>query len=159
MFRRWLCFGLIATTLSCSEPDVCCTVVDVGVMIEYVNENGENLFEIPEGLTENQIITYLREDGNWVYYHGGGSAAPRGVKVTDTPEGKVLWLSPSLITDAAGYSETKLVFSETDADSVRTKIESSGNITVVSEVWYNNELKWSSGPSERRFQVVKHGSF
>ena len=155
MPRKLCYFIFLILPLACSEPEVCCTVYDTQVLIEYVNANGENLFEIPDGLTENQLITYLKEDGKWVYYHGGGSENPRGVKVIETPEGLALRVAPGLTTDPEGYSEMKLIFSEADIDSMRTKIETSGNVTVVSEVWYNNELKWSQGPTERRFQVVK----
>ena len=155
MFRRLLYLALCCPPLACSEPEICCTVYDTGVLIDYVSASGENLFEIPDGLTENQIITYLKEDGKWVYYHGGGSDNPRGVKLIETPEGLALRVAPGLTTDPEGYSEMKLIFSTTDVDSMRTKIESTGNVTVVSEVWYNNELKWRQGPTERRFQVVK----
>lgn len=155
MRLKLLPFLVFLLPLGCSEPDICCTVYDTGVLIEYVNANGENLFEIPGGLTENQITTYLKEDGKWVYYHGGGTEFPRGVKIVETPDGPLLQVAPGLTTDTEGYSELKLIFSETDIDSMRTKIETTGNLTVVSEVWYNNELKWRQGPTERKFQVVK----
>lgn len=155
MPRKLVYFIFLLLPLGCINPEICCTNISTDISIIYQNQAGENLFEIADGLDVNRIITYIKEDGEWVYYHGGGSDAPRGLVLQEEQGETYLVLYPSHTTDAEGYSEMKLIFSPTDSDSLRVKIESVKNNTYKTEVWYNNELKWDLNRTTEPFVVVK----
>lgn len=148
-------FIFLLLPLGCIKP-ACCGLISTDVSIEYRNQAGENLFAIPDGIDLNRIITYIKEDGEWVYYHGGGSDNPRGLHLVEEAGEPYLILYPGDNTDAQGYSEMKLVFSPGDADSLRVKLEISGSAIYKTAVWYNNELRWESKKSmPEPFVVVR----
>ncbi|QCK15713.1 hypothetical protein [Mangrovivirga cuniculi] len=131
--------------VSCSHKE-CCTIVDTEVLIMYLNDSGENLFEIEDGYTESNVRVYYNIDGSWKReYQGGG--------MVEYEDGTYLSVSPSLYILEDGYSETKIEFSNSEIDIMRTKI-SDGHNTYVTEVYYNGEFKWESG-TFRSFEVVK----
>lgn len=155
MPRKLPYLALTLFCLGCINPEICCTNISTDVSVLYRNPAGENLFAIPDGIDLNRIITYIKEDGEWVYYHGGGSDNPRGLHLVEESGEPFLILYPSHTTDSQGYSEMKLVFSPGDADSLRIKIKSVKNNTYKTEVWYNNELRWDGENTLEPFVVVR----
>lgn len=151
---------LLAVTLitGCSteegEKD-CCTIIDTGVSIKYVNENGENLFELEDGLTEGDISIYHKVDDEWIEYYKGNLDYPKGIIVVEREEGTFLQISPSYTIVENNYSETKIEFSGSDSDVLRTEIKKKNSNQIVTKVWYNGKLKWEENQSERMFEILK----
>lgn len=149
-----LLIGIFFTACSDDEK-VCCTIIDTGISIKYLNENGENLFEIPDGLSESDITVYHKTNGEWVRYFKANMDSPKGITTVEKEDGTYLVVFPSTAFVEKNYSETKIQFSDTDADIITTEIDKSNSSEIVTKVWYNGELKWEAGQTERTFEIVK----
>lgn len=155
--KRFLLLSLIVALTGCSsdEPENCCVVIDTGVSIKYLTKEGANLLEMEDGYTPSDITVYHRIDNQWVKYFEGNLYEPKGLRIEEREDGKYLKVFVSTNTDAEGYSETKLEFSETDADVIRAAVDKAHNNTIVTKVWYNGQLKWESNQSDRIIEVLK----
>lgn len=148
---------LVASLISCkNEDDDCCMVVDTSIVIKYVNNNSESILNKPEGLPTSDIKVYHKIDGQWVEYYESNLDFPEGFSVRSVGEEDFLVLYPSLNFFNGNYSETKIEFSENDADIVKAQFNLSTGNTICSKVWYDNELKWEQlDGGERAFTVIK----
>lgn len=138
---------------ACSSTD-CCTNYDTAIDVKFVNSQGENLFDLPNGYSESQIIVYHKVGAQWIQYFVGNLDAPKGILKVELENGTFLRIFPSLTKTGGNFSETKLQFSESDSDIIRTQINKSSGGTFITKVWYNDVLKWESG-TERSFEIVK----
>lgn len=149
---------LIAVTLiagcSTDERD-CCTIIDTGVSIKYLNEEGENLFEIDGGLNLADINIYHKINNEWVKYFEGNLDYPKGLRTVEREDGTYLVIFPSTAIVENSYSETKIEFSESDSDILKTEVLKKNSNEIVTKVWYNDELKWEENQSERIIEIVK----
>jgi len=142
-------------TISCTDDENCCTVIDIGVDIKYLNENGENLFDISNGFDFSKINAYHKNDGNWEKYFEGNLDYPKGLMLVERKDGTYLRIFPSTTIVENNISESKIEFSENDSDILKTEITKTNSNTIVKKVWYNGELKWESGKTERLFEIIK----
>ena len=152
-----LLFIIGLSIFSCSDSDDndCCVIVDIGIQIKYLNTEGQNLFEIDNGYNTSDINVYHKIDGEWIEYYKSNLDAPKGISVIDGENGKILSISPSTTLDENNYSETKIQFSESDVDIIKTEIDQSNSNTMVTRVWYNTVLKWEAYDTDRGFDIVK----
>jgi len=139
----------------CSDEQDCCTNIDIGISIKYLNENGENLFELESGLTESNINIYHRINNEWVKYFEGNLDYPKGIRTVEREDGIYLVIFPSTTIVESNYSETKIEFSGSDSDILKTEIDKKNSNEIVTKVWYNDELKWEVSQSERMFDIIK----
>lgn len=149
---------LIAVTLiaSCTTDEKdCCTIIDTGVSIKYLNEEGENLFEINGGLDVSDINIYHKINNEWTRYYKGNLDSPKGINTVEREDGTYLVISPSTTIVENGYSETKIEFSDSDFDVLKTEVDKKNSNEIVTKVWYNDELKWEGNQSERKIEIVK----
>ena len=84
---------------SCDKKAViCCTNIDIGISIKYVNEEGENLFELEmDGLNESNINIYHKINYEWVKYFEGNLDYPKGIRIIEREDGKYLVIFPSIV--------------------------------------------------------------
>lgn len=159
MKKLVLLLGFVAFLwISCEkdDPSNCCTIIDTGVTIKYVNEAGENLLEKEDALSIKDITIFHKVDSEWEQYFKGNLDVPTGLEEVSMPEGKYLGIVTSLDVDGNNISETKIRFSETDEDIIKTQLNFSSNNTIVDKVWYNGELKWErTSKNPRNFVIVK----
>lgn len=153
-------FLLIAVIIiaGCSTEDDerdCCTIIDTGVSIKYVNEDGENLLETEGGLTEADITIYHKIDNEWIRYYEGNLDSPKGISTVEREDGTYLVVFPSTTIIENNYTETKIEFSESDFDVLKAEIDKRNSNEVVTKVWYNDELKWEGNQAERMFEILK----
>lgn len=155
--KKIIAFLLIATiSLACSDnKNNCCTNIDTGISIKYSNQNGENLFEIPNGIAESDITVYHKINGEWKRYFRGNLDYPKGIATQQREDGTYLLIFPSTTIVDDNYSETKIEFSESDSDIIKTKIRNANSNETVTEVYYNGQLKWVTQNGERKFEIVK----
>ena len=149
---------LIAVTLivSCSTDEKdCCTIIDTGVSVKYLNEEGDNLLEVDGGLNIADLNIYHKINNEWVKYFKGNLDYPKGLHTVEREDGTYLVILPSTTIVENGYSETKIEFSETDFDILKTEVQKNNSNEIVTKVWYNDELKWEGNQSERIIEVVK----
>ena len=148
---------LIAVTLiaSCSTDENCCINIDTGVSIKYLNEEGENLFEVDGGLNIADINIYHKKNNEWVKYFEGNLNYPKGLQTVEREDETYLVIFPSTTIVENGYSETKIEFSESDSDILKTEVNKNNSNQIVTKVWYNGELKWEGNQSERIIEIVK----
>lgn len=149
---------LIAVTLvaSCSTDEKdCCVNIDTGVSIKYLNEEGENLFETVSGLNVADINIYHKINNEWVKYFEGNLDYPKGLLTVEREDETYLVIFPSTTIVEKGYSETKIEFSESDSDILKTEVNKNNSNQIVTKVWYNGELKWEGNQSERIIEIVK----
>jgi hypothetical protein len=138
------------------DPKNCCTVVDIGVSIKYINENEENLFQTENALNISDIKVFHKVDSEWEEYFEGNLDNPKGLSELEINGEKFLGISTSIRTDSNHISETKLSFSENDEAIIKTEISKNANNTLVEKVWYNGSLKWEREDNvPRRFTIVK----
>ena len=149
-----LLIGILFTACSDDEKD-CCTTIDIGVSIKYLNKNGENLFEIPNGLTESDITISHKIDNEWKKYYKGNLDYPKGIMAVESENGAYLVIFPNTTFVENNYSETKIEFSEYDSDILKTEIDKSNSNEIVTKVWYNGELKWEASKNKRMFETIK----
>ena len=140
---------------ACADDNECCINVDIGIDIKYLNAEGDNLFEIDNGYNETSITIYHKINGEWNKYYKSNLDSPKGIKVVKGENGKVLNISPSTTLDANNLSETKIEFSDSDFDIIKTEIDKNSSNTIVTKVWYNGNLKWEVNNSERMFEIIK----
>ena len=148
---------LLAATLvvSCTtKEENCCTIIDVAVSIKYLNEAGENLLDIEGGLNPSDITLYHKINNEWVKYYKGNLDNPTGLATVAREDGTYLVVFPSTTIVENGYSETKIEFSDSDFDILKTEVDKKASNEIVTRVWYNDELKWE-GNTERLIEVVK----
>lgn len=155
--KRFLLLITLVSLVGCSsdEGENCCTIIDTGVSIKYLTEEGENLLEIEEGFTISDITVYHRINKQWVKYFEGNLDHPKGLRIEDREDGKYLKVFVSSTTDDQGYSQTKLEFSDSDFDVIQAAVDKAHNNTILTKVWYNGELKWEGNQSDRIIEVVK----
>lgn len=158
--KRFLLFSIALILVSCSSdtdsPIDCCTVIDTGVDIMYVNEDGENLLEGENPINISNITVYHKIGSEWTRYFKGNLDYPKGLMPIEINNEKYLriFVSTEVVQDQ--ISETKLVFSENDEDLIKTELNLSANNTIVKKVWYNNDLKWETeSNTNRQFVIVK----
>lgn len=151
-------FTLIAATLiiGCSTDDKdCCINIDTGVSIKYLNETEENLFELDGGLSLADMTIYHKINNEWIRYDRGNLDSPKGISTIEREDGIYLVVFPSTTIVQNNYSETKIEFSESDFDVLKTKIDKRNSIEIVTRIWYNDELKWEGNQSERIIEIFK----
>ncbi len=149
---------LIALTIiaSCTTDEIdCCTIIDTGVSIKYLNEEGENLFEMNGGLNVSDINIYHKINNEWVKYFEGNLDYPKGLRTVEREDGTYLVIFPSTNIVENGYSETKIEFSNSDFDILKTEVDKKKSNEIVTKVWYNDELKWEGNQTERLIEIVK----
>lgn len=148
-----LLIGILIT--ACSDEKDCCTNIDTGISIKYLNENGDNLFEISNGITESEITIYHKINDEWKLYYKGNLDYPKGIRTVESEDGTYLVIFPSTTLVENNYSETKIEFSDSDSDIIKTEIEKNNSNEIVTKVWYDGELKWEAYENERMFEIVK----
>lgn len=153
-----LLFFVFVVVIGCKSSDDdfdCCTIIDTGSSIKYLNDEGGNLFEIENGYDLSTIKVLWKKDGEWIGANNG-SDNPRGISVIEREGVKYLEISPSYHLDAHNISETKIRFSTDDEDILKTKVDTGHGNSIATKVWYNDELKWEQeSQTERIFEVVK----
>lgn len=156
--KNFIYLSCIVAILSCQKNDEdCCSIVDIGINVKYINELNQNFFEMDNGYNLQQVKMYHKIDGIWKPYYEGNLDQPTGLGLIEIDSEKYLAISPSLSIDENGYSDTKIEFNENDADSIRTKIDTSHSNTIVTELYYNGVLKWKSqDATPRRFTIIKN---
>jgi hypothetical protein len=144
-------------TVSCADKEIdCCVNIDTGISVKYLNEKGQNLFELgSEGYEESEINVYHKVNGQWVAYYRHNLDDPKGIRLDEREDGTYLVIFPSTEIVERNYSETKIEFSDSDSDIIKAEIDQSGPNTVVTRVWYNGVLKWEAYETERMFEVLK----
>lgn len=152
---------LIAITLiliSCSsdEPENCCVVVDTAVTIKYVNDNNENLLEGENSIDVNNIKVFHKIDSEWKEYFEGNMDYPKGLTTVEINGENFLRIFVSTDIDENQVSETKLEFSDNNEDIIKTELNLSANNTIITRVWYNDNLEWDMNDNlPRQFIIVK----
>ena len=147
---------LLASACSNSlDPKNCCTIIDIGIAVKYLNEDGENLLDIPGGIKESDIKVYHKIDGEWVHYYEANLDYPSGVRSVPLEDGTYLMIFASPTIDENNYSETKIEFSEGDFDIIKSEIYKTDSSEIITKVWYNDVLKWESGVLDRSFEIVR----
>lgn len=148
---------LIAGVLvsACSDPEICCTNIDTAMTIGYYNDKGINLFDMENGYDIDKIKVYHFKDGEWKINYDANLDNPRGIGLIEGEGETLLSVFPSYTEVKDGYTETKIEFSEDDADIIRTEIDYSNGNEIATKVWYNGELKWDDRGTERTFYITK----
>ena len=142
------------SNFACSDDNDCCLNIDIGIDIKYINTEGQNLFEIDNGYNESDITIYHKANGEWEEYYESNLDSPKGITVVEGENGKFLSISPSTTLDNNNYSETKIQFSESDFDIIKTEIDKSNSSTILTKVWYNGVLEWEAY-EKRMIEIVK----
>ena len=142
------------SNFACSDDNDCCLNIDIGIDIKYINTEGQNLFEIDNGYNESDITIYHKANGEWEEYYESNLDSPKGITVVEGENGKFLSISPSTTLDNNNYSETKIQFSESDFDIIKTEIDKSNSSTILTKVWYNGVLEWEAYEN-RMIEIVK----
>lgn len=144
-------------TVSCADKEIdCCVNLDTGISVKYLNENGENLFELgSEGYEESKIKVYHKIGDQWEGYYKNNLDYPKGIRLDEREDGTYLVIFPSTEIVERNYSETKIEFSASESDIIKAEIDQSGSNTMVTRVWYNGDLRWEAYQTERMFEVLK----
>ena len=124
--------------------------IDIGIDIKYLNTEGKNLFEIDNDYNESDITIYHKKNGKWNEYYEGNLDSPKGIVVVNGENGKFLSISPSTTLVGNNHSKTKIEFSDSDFDILKTEIDKSNSNTIITKVWYNGILQ-----TRREFEIRK----
>lgn len=150
-----LVLGMIV--LSCSNGDdepLNSVVVDTGVYIKYLDENGNNLLN--DEIDESNINIYHKINNEWVGYYKSNLDYPKGIVVRERDNEKYLVLFVSIIVDGNNISETKIEYSNrNEVDIIKTVIDNNNGNTIVHKVWYNGIMKWEWGPSNQTDRMIE----
>ncbi|MGM1057356.1 MAG: hypothetical protein ACQEWG_15830 [Bacteroidota bacterium] len=81
--------------------------------------------------------------------------SPKGISTVEREDRINLVVFPSTTIFENNYKETKIEFSESDFDVLKTQIDKRNSNEVVIKIWYNDELKWEGNQTERMFEILK----
>lgn len=130
---------LFAVTIfaGCSVDDDypnCCMVIDTKVSIKYLNEDGENLFEIENGLSPDDVTIYHKVNNVWERFYVEFLDYPKGFMMVEREDGTYLAVFTSRHIVDDGISETKIEFSENDFAILKAEIERNGPNETITKV-------------------------
>ncbi|MDH3322538.1 MAG: hypothetical protein OEM04_06070 [Flavobacteriaceae bacterium] len=151
-------FLLIAISLiSCddNEPIDCCTVVDIGILIKYVDQNGDNIIDKTNGIESSKIKIFHHINNDWVLYYDSNMDVSKGFKVIEINGENYISVFPSDHYIDHQFSETRIQFSDNDFDQIRTEFDFSHGNTICTKVWYNEALVWDHYHGERKIEVKR----
>lgn len=147
----------LALLLSCSTENGEGIVFETGIELSVINTEGQDLLNpgFSDSYKEGQIKLFYKIDGELQEVYDSSLDHPRNFFIYKRPTEYRIRIFPN--TDKSKeISITLIQWSETDADTIRSKIERRGSITQVTKVWFNNELKWQiSSEEESYFEVIK----
>ena len=130
------------------------TVVDINGN-DLLNPNNANCF-----LEENIIIYYLI-DGEEEEIYDPNMDCPRNfcIYAPDTADGKYwIGLTPNIVSDSTvGYGITYIKWNDNDKDTIKCAHRSGEGYTIVTKVWFNDELVWNEDDelTNRHIVIVK----
>ena len=140
---------------SCKKSLDCCTNVDIGISIRYIDIDSINILNSANGLQEDNIKIFHKIEGNWERAFDTNMDLTQGIYVYEREGENYLMLFPSTDFYDGNFSETMIEFSDNDFDIVKTQFDLSNGNLVIQKVWYNDVLKWESYNLERSFDIVK----
>lgn len=149
---------LVTITFSaCIKPN-CCTMMDLGVVVKYVDSDGNNLFDNDSNsLTLSDIVLYHKIDGEWKEYYESNLTNARGLQTSQREDGLYIDIFTSITYVEGNISESKIEIKGYPTDIIKTEVDKQSNGIFVTKVWYNDELKWdaASDKTSRRFTITK----
>lgn len=152
----FIAITLILNSCNSDEPENCCAVVDTDITIKYINENGENLLDGENSINFTDIKVFHKIGSEWKEYFKGNLDNPKGLTTVEINGEKFLRIFVSTEVNQNQISETKLKFSDNDIDIIKTELNLSANNTIVTKVWYDDNLEWDTNDNTtRQFIIVK----
>ncbi|MEH0155927.1 hypothetical protein V6R21_17405 [Limibacter armeniacum] len=155
---QFLLFLLILTFGCSSDGKECCTVIDVSLLISLTGNDGTDLLnpEEPDHYDEASIDIYALIDGEEKRVFDGNLDLPEHFKVVEIDGQYYMNLFVNETADDDNLAVTYIKWNESDTDTLMCDFNKSHNNIILTEVWYNGELKWKvSDGDERVVNIVK----
>jgi hypothetical protein len=142
---------------SCNKNEECCTIIDVGIFVKYLDDEGTNILDTTEGIASDSIKLFYKKNGEWQYYFNGNMDYSKGFKVIEMEGENYLKLFPSDGYFDDVYSETKIAYTNSDFDVLKCEFYFQNSNTFCVKIWVNDSLTWddSSLGSERIIEIIK----
>ncbi len=145
---KYPAFILLLILLSaCRRP--CCSIFDLDINISVKDSAGNDLLDpsFPGSFKKDSI--------NIIYLVNGKRANLDYLwkfNIYQDSSGYVLRIFPYDINSE--YSVSYIDWNQSDEDTIKCEIERTSNITSVTKVWFDGQLKWQAG-TERYFTIIK----
>lgn len=148
-----LVFGtvlLVAMLAACdkeeSEVD-CCTIIDTYMDFRFQDSEGNNLIEVNDWTIGDFKVYYFTSE-NW-------EIGNNNIMMIDREDESCLriFASEEIVEDQ--ISMTKLILPGDLEDVIKTELSVSGSNTMVTKLWYNDQLLWEVADSDDRFFTIE----
>jgi hypothetical protein len=143
--------------VSCHKNEECCTIIDVGITIKYIDADANNILDTTDGINASEIKLYYKNNDEWNYYFDGNMDFSKGFQVFTMEGEKYLKLFPSDIYYDEIYSETKIAYSENDFDILKCEFYFNKSNIFCTKIWLNDSLAWdqNSNNADRMIEIIK----
>ncbi|MEJ1236688.1 hypothetical protein WBG78_01085 [Chryseolinea sp. T2] len=144
---------------SCEEKLCGCTVVDADVNLIVTDSENRNLLDpsTPEHFKEDDIRIYFLRNGQREEAYAANLDAPRYFRIDQSgPNGEYMMrLFPDLETHNSDITTTIIRWNGSDEDTVACEIRNTDNSTIITRVWYNDDLGYDQ--NDQRLSRYKRG--
>ena len=142
---------------SCNKNEECCTIIDVGITLKYIDADGENILDTIDGINSSEIRLYYKNKDEWNYYYDANMDVSKGFFIFTMEGEKYMKLFPSDRYYDEIYSETKISYSENDFDILKCEFYFNNSNIFCTKIWLNDTLAWDQVPNgpDRLIEIVK----
>jgi len=150
---KLLLLSVLITLFSSCEEKLCgCTVIDADVNIVITDSDNRNLLDpsTPGHFNKEDIRIYFVRNGQRQEAYAPNLDAARYFSINQTTDdnGFVMKLLPDLETRDSDITTTIIKWNETEEDVVTCEVRHSDNTTIITKVWYNDELGYDQNDTQ-----------
>lgn len=141
---------------ACKPDDNQKLVIDTSIEISVTDQKGSDLLnpDNPDAFRKKEITLYYLKNGEMVKVYNPDMDYPGGFMLFEhQPEYRIRIFPNDTQNDERPV--TYINWNGSDMDTIVCKFQRTGNTLVCTEVWFNDQLKWQQGQSERFFSIVK----
>ena len=166
MYRIIFLLSLSILFVACSTTDSSPgAVLSTDVTISYVTEDGTDLVnpEQTNAIGDQNTELYYLQNGETTEYFESNLDNPNGISVIEPNRLPSDHYGLKILANTIpgqNQATTYIRFSDGTQDTLKAEYENNGNSdvngTVITKVWYNQEIRWSTEEeSERFFTITK----
>lgn len=143
-------FTILISLFSCKKTkDV---IVDIGIGINVVNQQGQNLLSAPAVLNMDNIDVYYVENGVAKLFYNKDLGTPKAFKILGLSGSESIFLFPNEVNE--DFPATLIKFGSLGTDTIKCQYQRTDGNLICTKVWLNGQLKYTYS-GERTITIIK----